>query len=217
MKQKLLISLPPIDQTYFETRLYKEGINCIAGVDEVGRGCLAGPVVAASVILPRDCKIDGINDSKKLSPKKRDKLFDIILSEAVAYSIGVVDHSEIDEINILQASLKAMKIAVESLALKPQYLLIDGNQPLQDINISQKIIVKGDVRSITVGAASIVAKVTRDRMMTELEKKYPSFKFSVHKGYGTKLHLDELKKHGPTPIHRMTFSKVKPIQTSHRF
>ncbi len=209
MKQKLLIELPEIDQTYFEMLLYNDGVSSVAGVDEVGRGCLAGPVVAASVILPKDCGIKGINDSKKLTPKKRDELFDIILASAVAYGIGVVDHAEIDKINILQASLKAMKISVESLAVKPQYLLIDGNQPIPDMKIPQKIIVKGDVRSISVGAASIVAKVTRDRMMAELENKYPNFKFSVHKGYGTGLHLSELKQHGPSPIHRMTFAGVK--------
>ncbi|OGQ48062.1 MAG: ribonuclease HII [Deltaproteobacteria bacterium RIFCSPLOWO2_02_FULL_47_10] len=208
MKQKLLLPLPPIDQSYFESKLYQEGINCIAGVDEVGRGCLAGPVVAASVILPRDCKIEGINDSKKLSKKERERLCDLIVKEAISYGIGVVDACEIDEINILQATIKAMKKSVLSLLVKPQYLLIDGNQPI-DAGIQQKVIIKGDVRSVSVGAASIVAKVLRDKMMAELEKKYPNFKFSIHKGYGTKLHLSELEKSGPTPIHRMTFARVK--------
>ena len=206
MRQKLLIELPEINQTYFESRLYNEGISCIAGVDEVGRGCLAGPVVAASVILQKDCKIKGIKDSKQLSPKRRDELYDVILAEAVAYGLGVVDSQEIDKINILNATLKAMKLAVESLSIKPQYLLIDGNQPLKSISIPQKIIVKGDVRSVTVGAASIIAKVTRDRMMAGLEQKYPNYTFSIHKGYGTQRHLTELKAHGPTPIHRMTFT-----------
>jgi len=209
MKQRLLLNLPSVDQNYFETRLYAEGVSSIAGVDEVGRGCLAGPVVAASVILSRDCKIEGINDSKKLSPKKRDELYDLILKEAVGFGIGVISPKEIDDINILQATLKAMKVAVESLNVRPQHLLIDGNQRI-DVNIPQKIIVKGDVRSISVGAASIVAKVTRDRMMAELEKDIPNFKFSVHKGYGTALHIKELQEHGPTNIHRMTFAKVKP-------
>lgn len=208
MKQKLLLNMPPVDQSYFESRLYAEGVSSIAGVDEVGRGCLAGPVVAASVILPRDCKIEGINDSKKLSPRKRDELYDVILKEAVSFGIGVISPKEIDDINILQATLKAMKVAVESLNVRPQHLLIDGNQRI-DVNIPQKIIVKGDTRSISVGAASIIAKVTRDRMMAELEKDIPNFRFSVHKGYGTALHLRELKEHGPTRIHRMTFARVK--------
>lgn len=211
MKQRLLIDLPEIDQNYFETSLYREGAARIAGVDEVGRGCLAGPVVAASVILPPKCQIDGINDSKKLSAKERDRLFDIIIDNAVGYGIGVISSQEIDKINILQASLKAMKIAVDSLAVKPDYLLVDGNQALKDCKLPQKVIVKGDMRSISVGAASIIAKVTRDRMMAELENKYPGFKFSVHKGYGTRLHLSELAEHGPTPIHRMTFAGVGPV------
>jgi len=208
MKQKLLFSLPPVDQTYFETSLFNEGISVVAGVDEVGRGCLAGPVLAASVILPSGCGIQGINDSKKLSPKERDRLFDVIIGAAVAYGIGVVEAAEIDRINILQASLKAMSISLGSLEVKPQFVLIDGNQALKDCKIPQKVIVKGDSRSISVGAASIVAKVTRDRMMAELEKKYPDFRFSVHKGYGTKLHLEELATHGPTEIHRKTFGHV---------
>ncbi len=208
MRQKYLIDLPEIDQTYFESRLYNQNISSVAGVDEVGRGCLAGPVLAASVILPRNCGIKGINDSKKLSQKKREELYDIILAGAVAYGIGVIDSKEIDEINILQASLKAMRIAVESLRVKPQHLLIDGNQAIET-ELPQQIIKKGDARSISVGAASIIAKVTRDRMMVHLEEEYPNFKFSVHKGYGTKMHMDEIKKHGPTPIHRKTFAGVK--------
>lgn len=208
MKQGMLISLPKIDQTYFETGLYNEGIAAVAGVDEVGRGCLAGPVVAASIILPKDCGIKGIDDSKKVPPKKREELYELILKDAVAYGIGVVDSREIDRINILRATLKAMKIAVESLAVRPQYLLVDGSQAIE-MNILQRVMVKGDARSISVGAASIVAKVTRDRMMARMEEKYPLFKFSVHKGYGTKMHLDEIAQYGPTPIHRMTFGRVK--------
>lgn len=209
MKQGVLLAVPPVNQTYFEENLYLEGISSIAGVDEVGRGCLAGPVVSASVILPKGCAIKGINDSKKLLPKERDRLFDLILAEAVAYGIGVVGSEEIDKINILQATLKSMKIAVEALSFKPQYLLIDGSHSI-GVSLPQKVIVKGDARSVSVGAASIVAKVTRDRMMAECEKKFPNFSFSVHKGYGTKLHLAELAKNGPTPIHRMTFAGVKP-------
>lgn len=208
MRQKLLLELPKIDQRYFENHLFNEGISVVAGVDEVGRGCLAGPVLAASVILPSNCGIEGINDSKKLTPKERDRLFDVIIGTAVAYGIGVVEAAEIDKINILQATLKAMHISLESLEVKPQYVLIDGNQALKDCRLPQKVIIKGDSRSISVGAASIVAKVTRDRMMAELEKKYPNFKFSIHKGYGTRLHLEELAKHGPTDIHRKSFGRV---------
>jgi ribonuclease HII len=209
MKQTLLVELPDINQTLFEEQLYAEGVSSIAGVDEVGRGCLAGPVVAASVILPRVCKIQGINDSKKLSAKERERLFELILNDAVAFGIGVVDSLEIDKINILQATMKAMRLAVDSMGVKPSYLLIDGKQALKDVSVPQKIIVKGDIRSISVGAASIVAKVTRDRMMGEMEKRFPQFKFSVHKGYGTALHLKELGQNGPTAIHRKTFAGVK--------
>lgn len=181
----------------------------IAGVDEVGRGCLAGPVIAASVILPRVCKIEGINDSKKLSSQERERLFELIINDSVAFGIGIVDPAEIDKINILQATMKAMRLSIESLAVRPGYLLIDGKQALKDVTIPQKIIVKGDSRSLSVGAASIVAKVIRDRMMTDMEARFPNFRFSVHKGYGTALHLKELKNSGPTPIHRKTFARVK--------
>lgn len=208
MKQGILISLPEIDQTYLENCLYNDGVVSIAGVDEVGRGCLAGPVLAASVILPKDCGIEGINDSKKLSPKKRDELFDKIIYGAISYGVGIVSSEEIDKINILQATLKAMKIAVECLKVKPQFLLVDGNQPL-DTQIQQKLVVKGDVRSISVGAASIVAKVTRDRMMAEYDKKFPGYDFAIHKGYGTADHLAVLQKLGATAIHRKTFAGVR--------
>lgn len=206
-KQGLLIELPPIDQTLFEEELYSKGVQLVAGVDEVGRGCLAGPVVSACVILPRKCSIKGIDDSKKLSPKERERLHDLILQEALAYGVGVVSPQEIDKINILQASLKSMKIAIDAMQIRPDYLLVDGKQWV-DIAIPQKMIIKGDARSISVGAASIVAKVTRDRMMCDYEKKYPQYSFSVHKGYGTKAHLNEINLRGPTPIHRMTFAGV---------
>jgi len=207
VKQGHLIELPAIDQRYFEEQLYGEGVENIAGVDEVGRGCLAGPVVAASVILPPRCDIQGINDSKLLSPKKREGLYSEITSCALAYGMGEVCSDEIDKINILEATLKAMRISVDGLKVRPGYLLVDGRQSI-DIDVPQRVIVKGDMRSISVGAASIVAKVARDRMMCEFEKLYPGFSFSVHKGYGTKLHLAELKKNGPTPIHRRSFAGV---------
>ncbi len=192
---------------HFETNLNLQGITKIAGVDEAGRGCLAGPVVAASVILPKECLIQGIDDSKKLTPKKRSKLFDEICRDAISYGIGVVDSVEIDKINILQASLKAMGIAVRGMDVTPEYLLIDGPFPIKT-DIDQRPIKKGDSLSISIAAASILAKVTRDRMMVKYEEEFSQFKFSLHKGYGTKLHLEELRKIGPTPIHRFTFRGV---------
>ncbi|MFH1652684.1 MAG: ribonuclease HII [Pseudomonadota bacterium] len=206
-RQLKLLNLPKIDSLLFEKELYSQGITKVAGLDEVGRGCLAGPVVAAAVILHRENKIEGIDDSKKLTPKKREFLFERIKVEAVSWAVVSVSPQDIDRMNILRASLEAMRLSLLSLDVEPEYLLIDGHEPIKS-DIPQKAIKKGDARSISVGAASIVAKVTRDRMMVELEKEYPHFSFSIHKGYGTKLHLEELKKHGPTPIHRMTFAPV---------
>ena len=207
-KQRTLFKTPPPDTNLYEKRLKEKGFQYIAGVDEVGRGCLAGPVLAAAAILPFPCKIKGITDSKKISPKKRDELYDEIFDEAISIGFGIVEHSEIDKINILQASLKAMQLAIESLSINPDYVLVDGSYSVP-ISIPQVTITKGDFKSITIGAASIVAKVKRDRMMSELEKLHPGFSFSVHKGYGTKAHFEELKKQGPSPIHRMTFRGVK--------
>jgi len=207
-KQQLLLQPQPINLTYFEERFYAEGTEHIAGVDEAGRGCLAGPVVAASVILPKNLDINGLKDSKQLTSLQRDQFYDVIREKALAWSVGIVDSGEIDKINILRASLKAMVIAVDRLKIKPQFILVDGPQPIET-KIPQKPIKKGDARSISIAAASVMAKVTRDRLMTELGKIYPSFSFSIHKGYGTQAHLRELIKHGPTPIHRMTFAPLK--------
>ena len=179
----------------------------MAGVDEAGRGCLAGPVVAAAVILPPACDLPGLNDSKQLTKRQRDRFYDAIRVAAVAHAVGVVDAGEIDRINILEAALKAMRIAVEELAVAPEYLLIDGPFGI-DMKLPQQAITKGDARSFTIAAASVIAKVTRDRMMAEFERRYPAFSFSVHKGYGTARHLEELRRHGPTPIHRLTFRRV---------
>lgn len=207
MRQGALIDLPPADLRYIENSLHSQGINSIAGVDEAGRGCLAGPVVAAAVVLPAGCEIPGLKDSKQLSARQRDRMFDAIHSKASAIGVGVVGPKEIDRINILKATFKAMRDAVDSLQAKPDYLLIDGPFGIEH-SLPQRAIKRGDARSISIAAASVVAKVTRDRMMHELGKKYPRFKFSIHKGYGTSLHLDELKRHGPTPIHRMTFRGI---------
>lgn len=205
--QPLLLDPPDVSLKFFEDRLYDDGLEFIAGVDEAGRGCLAGPVVAASVILPRYTNLTNLKDSKQLNAKQREFFYEAIIKEAVSWSYDVVGHREIDRINILQASLLAMKNAISKLNVRPKFLLVDGPHPV-DIPILQKTIKKGDARSITIAAASIIAKVTRDRLMVECEKKYPAFSFSIHKGYGTSLHLKELKRHGPSPIHRMTF---KPL------
>ena len=191
----------------FEDALFAQGIRLIAGVDEAGRGCLAGPVVAAAVVLPLGIKIPGLKDSKQLTKLQRERFFDEINGSALACAVGIVDAGEIDSINILQASLKAMRIAVDDLKVKPEYLLIDGPFGISH-HLPQRPIIKGDALSISIAAASVIAKVTRDRLMCEVEKEYPAFKFSIHKGYGTKLHLGEIKCHGPTPIHRMTFRGV---------
>lgn len=206
-EQQALIDLPPSGVRSFEDELFRRGVKVVAGVDEAGRGCLAGPVVAAAVILPQELILEGLKDSKQLNSSQRDDFYALITKHALAWSIGIVDSEEIDRTNILKASLKAMKIAVEDLDLKPEHILIDGPFGI-GLNIPQRPIKKGDALSHSISAASVIAKVTRDRMMCEFEKQYPQFKFSVHKGYGTRLHFDELSRHDPTPIHRMTFAGV---------
>ena len=178
----------------------------ICGIDEAGRGPLAGPVVAGAVILPKDCRILYINDSKKLSEKRRNELFDIIKEEAVTYGIGIIDAARIDEINILQATYEAMREAVSKLEPVPQILLNDA-VTIPDVTIPQVPIIKGDAKSISIAAASIVAKVTRDRMMVEYDKVMPEYGFASNKGYGAAAHIEALKKYGPSPIHRATFIK----------
>lgn len=190
----------------FEKEALNNGYRLVCGVDEAGRGPLAGPVCAAAVILPIDCEIEGLNDSKKLSEKKRDLLYDIIKEKAVAYSIALVDEKTIDEINILQATFKAMREAINSLDPKPDIALIDGNGRPES-GIDELPIVKGDARSMSIAAASILAKVTRDRLMLEIDEAYPEYQFKKHKGYGTKLHYEALEKYGASPVHRKTFLK----------
>lgn len=190
----------------FEKKYAAEGYKLICGVDEAGRGPLAGPVCAAAVILPADVDIPGLNDSKKLSDKKRRELFPLICEKAVAYGIGFAGHKEIDEINILQATYLAMERAIENLSVKPDFALIDGNRA-KDFGIPLETIVGGDGRSASIAAASVLAKVTRDDYMLQAENKYPGYGFAIHKGYGTKAHYAELIKKGPCEIHRMTFLK----------
>ena len=181
-----------------------EHLGYVCGIDEVGRGPFAGPVVACAVILPKDCSILSINDSKKLSEKKREELYDIIIKEAVAYGIGIKDNRRIDEINILQATYEAMRDAIGKLSVKPDVLLNDA-VTIPGVDIMQVPIIKGDAKSISIGAASIVAKVTRDRMMAEYDRIFPGYDFAKNKGYGTAAHIEGLKKLGPCEIHRQSF------------
>lgn len=187
-----------------ENRLYEKGYNYICGVDEAGRGPLCGPVVAAAVILKKDSVIEGVNDSKKLSEKKREKLYDDIIQNAVAVGVGISGVDVIEEVNILNATKQAMIEAINNLKIAPDYALIDGNQPI-DISIPFETVVSGDAKSESIAAASIIAKVTRDRMLIEYDKTYPEYGFAKHKGYGTKAHIEAIKEHGITPIHRPSF------------
>lgn len=191
----------------FEQNALNAGYKVICGIDEAGRGPLAGPVHAAAVILPMGLEIEGLNDSKKLSEKKREQLFDVICEKAIDYSIGIATEKEIDEINILNATFLAMHRAVDGLRIKPDYALIDGNQYPKIPFVAEETVVKGDAKSMSVAAASILAKVSRDRFMLEKAKEYPQYQFEKHKGYGTKLHYEMLAEYGPSPIHRMSFLK----------
>ncbi|WP_242939790.1 ribonuclease HII [Roseburia sp. 499] len=194
-----------IEQLKVYERKY-EACGYICGIDEVGRGPLAGPVVAGAVILPKDCDILYINDSKKLSEKKREELYDIIMEQAVATGIGMAAPGRIDEINILQATYEAMRQAIQNLAVTPDILLNDA-VTIPKVSIRQVPIIKGDAKSISIGAASIIAKVTRDRLMVEYDKVMPEYGFASNKGYGSKEHIEALKKYGPSPIHRQSFIK----------
>ena len=189
-----------------ENSFYCDDIQVICGVDEAGRGPLAGPVCAAAVILPKDLEIPGLTDSKKLTDKKRRELFPLIQEQAVAYGIGLATEQEIDEINILQATFLAMQRALDQMSVKPDLALIDGNRA-KDFGVPVKTVVKGDSLSANIAAASILAKVTRDNLMVEMAEKYPQYGFEIHKGYGTKAHYAALREAGPSPIHRMTFLK----------
>lgn len=196
-----------IDWLKFENEAIANGYDIVCGVDEAGRGPLAGPVCAAAVILPKGHIIEGVNDSKKLTEKRREALFDVIKEEALAYSIATASAKEIDEINILQATFLAMKRAVEGLDIKPDFALIDGNKE-PHLDIPMQTVVKGDARSASIAAASILAKVTRDRYMLEIANDYPQYHFEKHKGYGTKLHYEMLDAYGPSDIHRQSFLRT---------
>ena len=195
-----------MDKLQYEKELSAQGCKYICGVDEVGRGPLAGPVVCAAVIMPLDNIIDGVDDSKKLSPKKREALSKEILNRAVSYNICRIEPGQIDEMNILEATKLCMKRAVEGLEIKPDFVLTDGNMTLE-IAIPQKSIVKGDALSYSIGAASIAAKVFRDNLMDEYDTVYPEYGFKNHKGYGTAVHIRAIMEHGLTPIHRRSFTK----------
>lgn len=197
------------DLLKYEKELYKIGKKLIAGVDEVGRGPLVGPVVAAAVILPENYVLEGLNDSKKLSEKKRDKFYDIIMNDAIAVGIGEISPEKIDEVNIYEASKLAMKEALSKLKVKPEHVLIDA-MPL-DLDVPSTSIIHGDSLSLSIAAASVIAKVTRDKMMYELHEKYPEYHFDKHKGYPTKLHLQCLEKFGPLENYRFTYKPVRDL------
>lgn len=193
----------------YEKELYQAGYQTIAGIDEVGRGPLAGPVVAAAVILPPECKIKGLNDSKKIPKKKHMAIYQAIMDQALAIGIGIMDNTVIDQVNIYEATKLAMKEALSKLSLKPDYLLIDAMK--LDVEIPQESIIKGDANSLSIAAASIVAKVTRDKLMADYDKEFPGYDFTQNAGYGTKSHLQGLERNGVTPIHRKTFEPIKSM------
>ena len=193
-----------MDWLQYEKEALQKGYSHICGVDEAGRGPLAGPVCAAAVILPPDTIIEGVNDSKKLSEKKREALFEVIKEQAASYSIAYASVEEIEEINILNATMLAMKRAVEGLSVKADFAMIDGNR-LPDLSIDSEYIIKGDAKSMSIACASILAKVSRDRLLYKYAEEYPQYQFDKHKGYGTKAHTEAIKKYGPCPYHRMSF------------
>lgn len=204
----LFDSFPPTDKLVFEHQAYSRGYRLVAGIDEAGRGALCGPVVAAAVILPAGLEIDGVDDSKKLSPDKRERLYDTITASAISFSIGIGPPELIDRINILQATRYAMVEAVTGLSPQPEMLLIDGISPI-DSHLPQKTIKKGDSLSFTIAAASIIAKVTRDRIMRELDARHPGYGVATHKGYGCASHMQAISELGPSPMHRLTFKGVR--------
>lgn len=190
----------------YEDSLYEKGVTCVCGIDEAGRGPLAGPVCAAAVILPKHLHIEGLTDSKKLTDRRRRELFPVIQEQAIAYGIGLASQEEIDDINVLQATFLAMKRALEQLNGKAEYILLDGNRET-DFGIPVQTVVKGDSLSANIAAASVLAKVTRDNIMVQMAEKFPGYGFEIHKGYGTKAHYEALTKLGPCAIHRITFLK----------
>jgi len=203
------------DMTHLEQMLADKGYKSICGVDEVGRGPLAGPVVAAAVIMPPSMSIEGLTDSKKLSPRQRERIFEEIVEMGLVCAVGVIDHECIDRMNILKASLMAMRKAVMDLKLSPDIILVDGNYPIPNVELPQFAVVGGDRQCQSISAASIVAKITRDRIMDKYEALFPSFSFAKHKGYPTAEHLEELREHGPTDIHRKSFKPVAELVSNY--
>lgn len=189
-----------------ENELRKRGFNSICGIDEAGRGPLAGPVVVASVIMPAESNIEGVNDSKKISEKKREKLYEQILDEAISYGVGIVGQDEIDEINILNATKKGLTMSLQELTVKPDLIIVDALNHIDTMGIPYESIIKGDAKCYSISAASIIAKVTRDRIMREWDKVYPEYGFERHKGYGTSTHIEAIKEYGLCPIHRRSFT-----------
>lgn len=205
MKEKELERLTKLKE--IENEIYNSKIETICGIDEAGRGPLAGPVVVAAVIMPKDSMIEGVNDSKKVSEKKREILYEQIINEAIAYGVGIIDQKEIDEINILNATKKGLTTAIKELKVKPQRILVDALNGIDTLGIPYTSIIKGDAKSYSIAAASIIAKVTRDRIMREWDEIYPEYGFEKHKGYGTKMHIDAIKEYGLCPLHRLSFVK----------
>lgn len=204
--KKAAVLTENLDWFAWERRAQEQGLGPVCGIDEAGRGPLAGPVCAAAVILPLDCHIDGLNDSKRLTEKKREALFPLIQEKALAWGIGWASAEEIDAINILQATFLAMKRAVEQLGVQPGWALVDGNR-MPPLDIPGETVVKGDAQCASIAAASILAKVSRDRLLEEWDTLYPEYGFAKHKGYGTKAHYDAILRHGVLPIHRKSFLK----------
>lgn len=190
-----------------EKELIKRGFKYICGIDEAGRGPLAGPVVVASVIMPENSMIEGVNDSKKISEKKREKIYDQIIEEAISYGVAIIGQDEIDEINILNATKKGLTVSLQELTQKPDLILVDALNGIDTLGIPYESIIKGDAKCYSISAASIIAKVTRDRIMREWDKVYPEYGFERHKGYGTAAHIEAIKKYGLCPIHRKSFTK----------
>jgi ribonuclease HII len=204
----------PVDLLSLESDLWRKGFRTVGGVDEVGRGPLAGPVVAACVVFPQDFFLPEVNDSKKITARKRERLFDQILENASEVGIGIVGEGTIDRMNILNASLKAMCKAVKELKNVPEFVLVDGNQRIPNLPLPQRPVIKGDSKSLSIAAASIVAKVTRDRIMLDYHRKYPEFFFADHKGYATRAHVEALQAFGPCRIHRRSFKLVRLCRTN---
>ena len=205
MKEKEELRLKELKK--IEEELYNSGANLICGIDEAGRGPLAGPVVVAAAIMPRDSMIEGVNDSKKVSEKKREKLYDLITDEAIAYGVGIIDQKEIDRINILNATKEGLTMAVKELNPKPDLIIVDALSKIDTEGIPYKSIIKGDAKCYSIACASIIAKVTRDRIMRQWDEVYPQYGFIKHKGYGTAAHISAIKEYGLCPLHRLSFVK----------